>query len=195
MRHSPRRSWQRSKAWEDPIFCQERLGLEAPLGSIDPDKLNVTGSSLAAGHPFAATGGRIVATLAKLLADKGSGPRRALDLRCRRSRGDRDPGALSRDAAGRVHEGGRPTPGDVRSQGTGPVIGIQPCKSRSGGDLGGRARTYRWKGHRGFPRRSHAQIVHFHQSRRRPRVRRGAVGSAGRTSGAAPVPSKSWQLS
>ena len=61
------------RAWEDPIFCKERLGLDAPLGEIDRDRLNVTGSSLAAGHPFAATGGRIVATLAKLLAEKGSG--------------------------------------------------------------------------------------------------------------------------
>jgi acetyl-CoA C-acetyltransferase len=61
------------RAWEDPIFCKERLGLDAPLGSIDPARLNVNGSSLAAGHPFAATGGRIVATLAKLLAEKGAG--------------------------------------------------------------------------------------------------------------------------
>jgi acetyl-CoA C-acetyltransferase len=61
------------KAWEDPEFCSERLGLDAPLGSIDRSKLNVAGSSLAAGHPFAATGGRIVATLAKLLHEKGSG--------------------------------------------------------------------------------------------------------------------------
>lgn len=61
------------KAWEDPIFCKERLGLDAPLGSIDRAKLNVNGSSLAAGHPFAATGGRIVNTLAKLLDQKGSG--------------------------------------------------------------------------------------------------------------------------
>jgi acetyl-CoA C-acetyltransferase len=61
------------KAWEDPIFCRERLGLDEPLGPINRDKLNVAGSSLAAGHPFAATGGRIVATLAKLLAEKGSG--------------------------------------------------------------------------------------------------------------------------
>jgi acetyl-CoA C-acetyltransferase len=60
-------------AWEDKAFCTERLGLDAPLGSIDRDKLNVVGSSLAAGHPFAATGGRIVATLATLLAEKGSG--------------------------------------------------------------------------------------------------------------------------
>ncbi|GGO69179.1 acetyl-CoA C-acetyltransferase [Nocardioides deserti] len=61
------------KAWEDPVFCKERLGLDAPLGSIDRAKLNVNGSSLAAGHPFAATGGRIIANLAKLLAEKGSG--------------------------------------------------------------------------------------------------------------------------
>jgi acetyl-CoA C-acetyltransferase len=61
------------KAWEDPIFCKERLGLDAPLGSIDRSKLNVNGGSLAAGHPFAATGGRIVPALAKLLAEKGSG--------------------------------------------------------------------------------------------------------------------------
>jgi acetyl-CoA C-acetyltransferase len=60
------------KAWEDPRFCKERLGLDAPLGPIDGDKLNVTGSSLAAGHPFAATGGRIVATLAKLLREKAT---------------------------------------------------------------------------------------------------------------------------
>lgn len=61
------------KAWEDPVFCKERLGLDGPLGSIDRDRLNVKGSSLAAGHPFAATGGRIVANAAKLLAAKGSG--------------------------------------------------------------------------------------------------------------------------
>jgi acetyl-CoA C-acetyltransferase len=60
-------------AWESPEFCRERLGREAPLGAIDRDKLNVTGSSLAVGHPFAATGGRIVATLAELLAERGSG--------------------------------------------------------------------------------------------------------------------------
>jgi acetyl-CoA C-acetyltransferase len=60
-------------AWESPEFAKERLGLEAPLGPIDRAKLNVNGSSLAAGHPFAATGGRIVANLAKLLAEKGTG--------------------------------------------------------------------------------------------------------------------------
>jgi acetyl-CoA C-acetyltransferase len=61
------------RAWEDPAFCKEKLGLDEPLGSIDRGRLNVNGSSLAAGHPFAATGGRIVATLAKLLAERGSG--------------------------------------------------------------------------------------------------------------------------
>ncbi|WGL50331.1 acetyl-CoA C-acetyltransferase [Nocardioides sp. BP30] len=61
------------KAWEDPIFCKERLGLDAPLGSVPREKLNVNGSSLAAGHPFAATGGRIINNLAKLLDEKGSG--------------------------------------------------------------------------------------------------------------------------
>jgi acetyl-CoA C-acetyltransferase len=60
-------------AWEDPVFCRERLGLDEPLGPVDRDRLNVVGSSLAAGHPFAATGGRIVATLAKLLSERGSG--------------------------------------------------------------------------------------------------------------------------
>jgi len=61
------------KAWGDPIFCKERLGRDEPLGAVDRDKLNVVGSSLAAGHPFAATGGRIIATLATLLAEKGEG--------------------------------------------------------------------------------------------------------------------------
>ncbi|MCG7411027.1 acetyl-CoA C-acetyltransferase [Moraxella nonliquefaciens] len=60
-------------AWENENFCKNRLGLDKPLGSIDRTKLNVNGSSLAAGHPFAATGGRILATAAKLLAQKGSG--------------------------------------------------------------------------------------------------------------------------
>jgi acetyl-CoA C-acetyltransferase len=60
-------------AWESPQFCKERLGLDAPLGSIDRAKLNVHGSSLAAGHPFAATGARIVPTLAKTLSQNGGG--------------------------------------------------------------------------------------------------------------------------
>lgn len=60
-------------AWEDPVFSKEQLGRAKPLGSIDRSRLNVVGSSLATGHPFAATGGRIVATLAKLLAEKGAG--------------------------------------------------------------------------------------------------------------------------
>ena len=61
------------KAWEDADYCRERLGLDVPLGAIDRSKLNVKGSSLAAGHPFAATGGRILANLAKLLAKAGKG--------------------------------------------------------------------------------------------------------------------------
>ena len=61
------------KAWEDDTFCKEKLGLNGPLGSIDRSKLNVNGSSVATGHPFAATGPRIIATLAKLLEQKGSG--------------------------------------------------------------------------------------------------------------------------
>lgn len=61
------------RAWESADYCKNRLGLDAPLGHIDPAKLNVNGSSLAAGHPFAATGARIVATLAKMLEQKGSG--------------------------------------------------------------------------------------------------------------------------
>lgn len=63
------------KAWEDADYCKTRLGLDAPMGSIDRRKMNVKGSSLAAGHPFAATGGRIVANLAKLLsvAQEGRG--------------------------------------------------------------------------------------------------------------------------
>ena len=61
------------RAWEDPVFCRERLGRETPLGAIDRQRLNVNGGSLAAGHPFAATGGRIVAGLAKALHERGSG--------------------------------------------------------------------------------------------------------------------------
>jgi acetyl-CoA C-acetyltransferase len=61
------------KAWESPEFCRDKLGLKEPLGSIERSKLNVKGGSVAIGHPFAATGGRILATLAKLLAERGSG--------------------------------------------------------------------------------------------------------------------------
>jgi acetyl-CoA C-acetyltransferase len=61
------------KAWEDPEFCKTMLGKDKPLGAIDRSKLNVKGSSLAYGHPFAATGARIVATLAKILEENGGG--------------------------------------------------------------------------------------------------------------------------
>ncbi len=61
------------KAWESDEFCREKLGRSAALGSIDRERMNVKGGSVAIGHPFAATGARIVATLAKLLGEKGSG--------------------------------------------------------------------------------------------------------------------------
>ncbi|MCW8924779.1 MAG: acetyl-CoA C-acetyltransferase [Xanthomonadales bacterium] len=61
------------KAWESDDYCQQRLGLEKALGSIEREKMNVRGGSLALGHPFAATGARILGTLAQLLEDKGKG--------------------------------------------------------------------------------------------------------------------------
>ncbi len=67
-------------AWEDAEYCKTRLGLDEPLGSIDRSKLNVKGSSLAAAHPFAATGGRIVANLGKLLNEKGPGSRGLISI-------------------------------------------------------------------------------------------------------------------
>lgn len=73
------------QAWESEEYCKERLGLDAALGPIDRTRLNVNGSSLAAGHPFAATGGRIVAQLAKQLAQKRAetgGPVRGLISIC-----------------------------------------------------------------------------------------------------------------
>jgi acetyl-CoA C-acetyltransferase len=69
-------------AWESPEYCREALGLSAPLGSIDRSKLNVKGGSIAIGHPFAATGTRIVATLAKLLATDAHGAKRGLISVC-----------------------------------------------------------------------------------------------------------------
>lgn len=61
------------KAWEDDTFCREVLGLDGALGPVDRELLNPLGSSLATGHPFAATGGRIVAVAAKQLAERGGG--------------------------------------------------------------------------------------------------------------------------
>ena len=61
------------RAWESETYCRERLGLDAALGSIDPEKMNVKGSSLAVGHPFAATGARILGTLGQILAAAGGG--------------------------------------------------------------------------------------------------------------------------
>jgi acetyl-CoA C-acetyltransferase len=70
------------KAWESEQYCRERLGLDEPLGAIDRTKLNVHGGSLGAGHPFGATGGRIVANLAKMLAENGSQTGRGLISIC-----------------------------------------------------------------------------------------------------------------
>ena len=61
------------RAWESEDYCRNRLGLDAPMGRIDPDKINLLGSSLATGHPFAATGARVIATAAKQLAERGGG--------------------------------------------------------------------------------------------------------------------------
>ena len=61
------------KAWNDEKFCKERVGLPGKLGEIDRSKLNIKGGSVAMGHPFAATGGRILATLAKIIDEKGGG--------------------------------------------------------------------------------------------------------------------------
>jgi acetyl-CoA C-acetyltransferase len=61
------------RAFESADYCRHRLGRDKPLGSIDPAKINVNGSSLASGHPFAATGARLVATLARMLEEKGGG--------------------------------------------------------------------------------------------------------------------------
>ncbi len=61
------------KAWEDADYCKTTLGRNEALGSIDREKMNVNGSSLAVGHPFAATGARITGTLAQLLNERGSG--------------------------------------------------------------------------------------------------------------------------
>jgi len=71
-------------AWQDDEYCRTQLGLAGPLGAIDHAKLNVNGGSLATGHPFAATGGRIVAGLAKMLAqlDKPAGTARGLISIC-----------------------------------------------------------------------------------------------------------------
>jgi len=63
------------RAWESPEFCRERLGLQQPLGTIDLTRLNVKGGSVAIGHPFAATGARILASLAKILAEDSSAKR------------------------------------------------------------------------------------------------------------------------
>ncbi len=102
------------KAWEDEAFCKDKLGRKAPLGAIDRAKLNVNGGSLAAAHPFAATGGRIVAGLAKQLHERRKRTRRDLDLRRRRPGRRRDPGSggVLRGQFGPVTSG-RVIPGQI----------------------------------------------------------------------------------
>ena len=60
-------------AWQSESFCRDKLGRNEPMGPIELSRLNVKGGSIAIGHPFAATGARIIGTMAKLLAQKGSG--------------------------------------------------------------------------------------------------------------------------
>ena len=84
------------KAWTDPAFCRDKLGLPGALGTIDRSKLNVKGGSLAIGHPFAATGTRIVATLAKILDEAQGQARIDLDLHGGRHGRHRNRGALTR---------------------------------------------------------------------------------------------------
>ena len=60
-------------AWQSEKYCREKLGRNEPMGPIELNRLNVKGGSIAIGHPFAATGARIIGTMAKLLAEKGSG--------------------------------------------------------------------------------------------------------------------------
>jgi acetyl-CoA C-acetyltransferase len=61
------------KAWESREYCEKRMGLTGPLGSIDRAKMNLKGGSLALGHPFGATGARIIVSLAKQLRERGGG--------------------------------------------------------------------------------------------------------------------------
>ena len=80
------------KAWQSEDFCRERLGRNEPMGPIDLSKMNVRGGSVAVGHPFAATGARIIATMAKLLNEQGGRPRARVRLHgrwhgCRRDHG------------------------------------------------------------------------------------------------------------
>ncbi len=83
------------KAWADPVFCRDKLRLPGALGAIDRSKLNVKGGSLAIGHPFAATGTRIVATLAKILDENQGEARLDLDLHRGRHGRYRHPRALT----------------------------------------------------------------------------------------------------
>src|SRR5439155_651030 len=113
------------KAWEDPVFCRERLGLDEPLGSIERKKLNVNGGSLAAGHPFAATGGRIVAALAKALHERGEG-RGAISICAAGGQGVVATGIAESSRLGELHAFFGPTIRRVARCGRVVVLGTPP---------------------------------------------------------------------
>ena len=136
-------------AWEDEEFCRERLGLDAPLGAIDRTRLNVNGSSLAAGHPFAATGGRIVATLGDAAPREGAGLARPdLDLRRRWAGRRRDP----RGGLTMAHRDGYTA---FVSSGVGKKLADHPRAAPAGGAAppGARPPARRRPGARRWPRR------------------------------------------
>ena len=117
------------KAFEDPAYCKTYLGRDAPLGAIDRAKMNVKGSSLAFGHPFAATGARIIGNLAKLLSEHGG---RGLISVC--TAGGMGVAAImeSRKAAEMRH-------GGLRTQGARAIRGRVPRPvSRRWGSISGR---------------------------------------------------------
>ena len=183
------------KAWEDPEFCRERSAATQPLGSIDRAKLNVNGGSLAAGHPFAATGGRIVAGLAKQLGEDGSGPRRDQHLRRRRPgrrRDARGPGGGDDERpllTARQRPGSpRPSPSSsgCRSRSSSTATGPAPRSISghvlSGAAPGGRldqARSRRPRPDRGRTRRRRGQgqgaRLRRHRDRRLDRAGRAAA--------------------
>ena len=142
------------KAWEDPVYCKTHLGRDAPLGAIDRAKLNVKGSSLAFGHPFAATGARIVGNLAKLLV-RARRARPDLGLHGRRHGrgGHHGEPQGRRDAAGGLSRG-RPAPRraaglcrghghaiDQLSRRWANVFLADACPSSSSTELGWHARS------------------------------------------------------
>jgi acetyl-CoA C-acetyltransferase len=131
-------------AWQDPDFCSTKLGLAEPLGPIDRTRLNVNGSSLAAGHPFAATGGRLLATLAKLLAE---GKARSSEERAPASPAVRTPGGTGRGLISICAAGGQGVTAILeRYPGTAPTDqrpGVAPWHDSRWRHIGGARRLSR----------------------------------------------------